>query len=78
MNIMLLPVQSLGSLCPLQGQFHDGAAKGLGLVTFADGSHGHPRCEGQFEGVECVKRCAPGDIVKRARQTAARARAILQ
>ena len=52
--------------------------KGLGLVTFADGSHGRPRCEGQFEGVECVKRCSTAEMVKRARQSAAKARTVVQ
>ena len=52
--------------------------KGLGLVTFADGSHGRPRCEGQFEGVECVRRCSTTEMVKRARQSAAKARTVVQ
>lgn len=61
-----------------QGQFHEGSARGLGLVTFADGSHGQPPCEGYFEGSVCVKRKATEDAPKRARQAAAAARAILQ
>ena len=57
-----------------QGQFADGAAKGLGLVTFPDGSAGRPSNEGRYEGGKCVERCKASEAVKRAKQAATNAR----
>ncbi len=62
----------------VQGQFEEGNAAGLGLVTFPDGSHGQPPCEGKFRGGECVERRSCGDVARLARQAAASARALLQ
>lgn len=59
-----------------QGQFQEGGAHGLGLITFPDGSHGQPTCEGKFEGSACVERKSSGDAPKRARQAAATARTL--
>ena len=47
-------------------------------MTFSDGSHGQPPCEGYFEGSTCVERKSAQDAPKCARQAAALARAILQ
>ena len=62
----------------IQGQFLDGSARGLGLITFPNGTHGQPRCEGKFEGDVCVERCKAGEAIKRARQSAANARSKAQ
>ena len=61
----------------LKGQFFQGAVKGLGLVTFADGTHGLPKNEGKFEGLELIERCSATTAVQKARQAAANARRIL-
>ena len=59
---------------PMQGQFKEGKAKGHGLITYPDGSHGAPRCEGVFDGDVCVRRCDSSEAVRRAKlaQTTAR------
>lgn len=59
-----------------QGQFSQGSIKGLGLVTFSDGTHGEPKNEGKFEGLELVQRCSAATAVQRARQLAADARSM--
>lgn len=61
-----------------QGQFQDGRAQGLGLVTFADGGHGRPRNEGKFQGTQCVERCRAGEATQKARQAASAARTLAQ
>ena len=53
-----------------------GSAKGCGLVTFSDGSHGQPRQEGKFEGLELIERCSATAAVQKARQSAADARSL--
>lgn len=50
--------------------------KGLGLITFPDGSNGQPRKEGVFEGLELVQRCSAREAIQAARQSAANARGL--
>lgn len=47
----------------------------VGLVTFADGTHGLPRNEGFFENNQIVRREKCPAIVRKALQAAERARA---
>ena len=61
-----------------QGQFQDGQARGLGLITFPDGGHGRPRNEGKWEGDVCVERGKAGEATRKARQSAASARTLSQ
>ena len=61
----------------VQGQFEEGVALGLGLVTFPDGSHGQPTCEGKFKGGQCTERKSSGEAPKLARQAAAKARGVV-
>ena len=58
----------------LQGQFSGGRARGKGLITFADGTHGRPTNEGSFEDNKCVERCKVPDAVRKAREAASDAR----
>ena len=60
----------------MQGQFQQGHVKGLGLVTFADGTNGQPHVEGKFEGLELVQRCNASSAVQTAQQNASTARHI--
>jgi hypothetical protein len=53
-----------------------GSVKGLGLITFSDGSHGQPKQEGKFDGLELIERCSSTIAVQKARQSAADARSI--
>ena len=46
----------------------------VGLLTFADGTHGLPRNEGYFEGTSIVRREKCPASVQKARQAAERAR----
>ncbi|XP_026466575.1 MORN repeat-containing protein 4 homolog, partial [Ctenocephalides felis] len=39
-----------------EGEFRGGRIWGLGLVTFADGTHGFPRCEGYFQDCRLMRR----------------------
>ena len=41
---------------------------GNGVVTFGDGTHGRPRCEGFFEGSRLIRRELSTEAVKKARQ----------
>lgn len=59
-----------------QGQFHQGVVKGLGIITFPDGSNGHPRKEGKFQGLVLQERCNATNSVHKARQNAANARSV--
>lgn len=61
----------------MQGQFKEGAVKGLGLVTFSDGSSGQPRKEGVFEGLELIRQCSAREAIQAARQNAANARGLV-
>ena len=65
------------SIVHVQGQFKDGTVKGLGLITFSDGSSGQPRKEGLFEGLELVQRCSAREAIQAARQSAANARGLV-
>ena len=52
--------------------------RGYGLITFSDGTHGRPRNEGRFEDNKCVERCKAQDAVRKSKQSAANAKAIVQ
>ena len=60
----------------MQGQFQQGHVKGLGLVSFADGTNGQPRVEGKFEGLDLIQRCSAASAVRTAQQSASTARQI--
>jgi hypothetical protein len=50
----------------------------MGLVTFADGTHGLPRNEGKFSQGKCMKRCKATDSVQQAQKDASMARSIAE
>ena len=58
----------------MQGQFLQGHVKGLGIITFADGTNGEPRNEGKFDGLELVQKCTASSAVQTAQRNAANAR----
>ena len=58
----------------MQGQFQQGHVKGLGIITFADGTHGQPRNEGKFDGLKLVQQCTATSAVQTAQWNAANAR----
>lgn len=45
-----------------------------GLMTFNDGSHGFPRCEGFFQDCKLVKKQSCGDVIQKAQKIAFMAR----
>ncbi|XP_033102971.1 MORN repeat-containing protein 4-like [Anneissia japonica] len=59
-----------------EGEFVQGCVQGGGLLTFADGTNGMPRNEGIWEGNRMAERQKCNQVVAKARQNAAAARAI--
>ena len=49
-----------------EGQFAVSEPKGFGKFTFPGGESGRPRLEGEWRGMECVRRCAVPRIVHEA------------
>lgn len=58
-----------------EGQFEAGQVKGLGLLTFADGTCGRPRQEGQWDGTRLIRRAKADDQVRQAQDAAVKAKA---
>ena len=53
-----------------EGEFRNGEMKGLGLITFPDGSHGIPTCEGLFDGFRLIAKRNALEVVKKAVEVA--------
>ncbi|XP_075260200.1 MORN repeat-containing protein 4 homolog [Convolutriloba macropyga] len=60
-----------------EGEFRNGEMTGLGIMTFPDGTHGTPTCEGLFDGSRMIARKNARDMVIKAVQVANAASAIV-